>query len=494
MTGESIQLFPPGAAGGSVTPAFEDWNFVTVTTSKTPAAGDWNLVTASGVTLTLPIGLAVGNRIAVTRFNLSPSEIFVQAGAGETINGSSADLFMDAAYNTQPSVVLIKVSSTGWEIESMAGSDLTAGFLFSGPLQYAAGLIGHTVPKSSAYAIVSSDDTILCTGSFTLTFGANLATGQHITVVNVGAGVITLAAASAGTFTGPTVLTAGQAAKYQVQAAGGSPTVNIESFWANIGTPSVTTILANNATWPIPVGATQLEVTVVAGGGGGGGAAGSSTTQIGAAGAGGAAGGAVTQIMSVGAATTLAVVVGGGGNGGGAGTILNAAPGGNGIQGSTSSVTNASTSQVITTNGGGPGLGGAIGGSVPVAGGLYARNATSVSSALLEASGGVSGTSNTAGVVGGPAVGPSSSGGGGGGGANAGVANGTGGLAGVAGGTGGLQGAGGGGGTQQGGNGAANSGGGGGGAGGTATVAVTGAVGAAGGNGGSGYVVIRVIA
>jgi hypothetical protein len=256
--------------------------------------------------------------------------------------------------------------------------------------------------------------------------------------------------------------------------------------------PATYIVTATNAAWPIPYGATQLEITAVGGGGGGGGAGSAAAAQLQTGGGGGAAGGMETQMVPVGANTTLSVTIGGGGAGGGGGAL-----GGNtgviGTLGTATSVTGTGISVI--------GLGGSAGqpstaSSTGIAtGSLMGSLVTN----LTPANGVTSTTGQSVGggspslASGGPPVGYSGGGGAGGGTAsatNGGLGGGAGSL--TQGGDRNAQGTGKAG-TSAGANGsnaAANTGAGGGGGGGGA--AGTGA-GGSGGTGGSGFVVIKVL-
>lgn len=241
-------------------------------------------------------------------------------------------------------------------------------------------------------------------------------------------------------------------------------------------------VTSTNTTWPIPTGATLLEVVTVGGGGQGGGGGSAAAAQLQAGGGGGSAGASSTQIVSVGSNTTLNVQIGTGGSAAGAGGALGGNAGGTGSNGTATTVTGTGIS---VFGGGGTGGGGSSASSTT--GGLGA----------VYGSGGFRGTTVNAGsgAVGGGFSGQPtdhSPGGGGGGGAASATLGGGGGGAGVFSGQ-----------SSPGGSGssgtaagvvgvagAANSGSGGGGGGGGA--AGTGA-GGTGGAGGSGFVIIKVI-
>lgn len=253
------------------------------------------------------------------------------------------------------------------------------------------------------------------------------------------------------------------------------------------GLVAPTIITATNAAWPIPLGATILEITVVGAGGGGGGggsAATSATNQAG--GGGGGAGGTVSQVVAVGSNTTLNVTIGAGGLGGNGGAAGgNPASGGNGFGAASTVVAtgisigamggirggNSAASSAAAAGGGypaGASIGGGVGVGVTVPGQGGPSSFTGAGATGYAAAGGAGGGAATA----------TNGGGGGGAGTSsgspvAGTSGGSGTAAGVAGASA-----------------AANSGGGGGGGGGGCGPS---GAGGNGGNGGSGVVIVRVV-
>jgi Pectate lyase superfamily protein len=252
----------------------------------------------------------------------------------------------------------------------------------------------------------------------------------------------------------------------------------------NVGAEEITrafiseTILATNATLPVPPMAKHAMITVVGGGGGGGGGGSAAAAQLQRGGAGGTAGVASTQFVALGANTTLNVKVGAGGAGG-EGGVAGGKLGENGKVGTASTVTGTGIS--VTGGQGGWGLGSAASSEATVEAIGYGSTSNEAKSNKHASEGGSSAAT-------GGTAGPSSGGGGGGGAATA-TNGGGGGKAGTAtvGGTGGASGASGTSAGLEGESAAANTAAGGGAGGGGA--AGTGA-GGKGGNGGSGFVTI----
>jgi hypothetical protein len=102
--------------------------------------------------------------------------------------------------------------------------------------------------------------------------------------------------------------------------------------------PNVAIITTTNATWPIPPGATHLEIICIGGYGGGAGGGSPSSAINQAGGSGGGLPVPSTQIVAVGSNTTLNVTIGAGGTAG-AGGAAGGNPGGAGGNGGTTTVT-----------------------------------------------------------------------------------------------------------------------------------------------------------
>jgi hypothetical protein len=303
--------------------------------------------------------------------------------------------------------------------------------------------------------------------------GHNLATGFSTTLIALHSATGPVTNTEVADLTDVTNVTAG----------GGAITGTIQKPASSVTSPP-SIITANNAAWPIPAGATYLEITAVGGGGGGGGggsAATNATNQVG--GGGGGSGGSVQQVVAVGANTTLAILIGAGGAGGTGGAAGGNAASGGGPGGSTFIT---ATGISIAAAGGNPGANSGatstalVGGGFPAAAGGGVSTVTSVPGQGGPSTfGGAGGNGSAAGGGGGGGPATSTNGGGGGvagkisGTAAAGGSGASGTLAGVIGGSA-----------------VANSGGGGGGGGGGA--GSTGA-GGNGGTGGSGVVIIRVV-
>lgn len=275
-----------------------------------------------------------------------------------------------------------------------------------------------------------------------------------------------------------------------LRAASSNPPLNLGTGTVTCGlvlpASGTTSILANNATWTIPVGATTLKLTLIGGGGGGGGG-GSTNTSVSQTGGGGGGAGVITEaIVAVGANTTLAVVIGAGGTAGSGGAAgansgtLVAANNGN-------ATTVTATGIALTAAGGGGGQPSTHDSSGSYAGGQYGLTYyTSVN--------GTPGMGGASAGVGHPSFGFAAGGGGGGGTAT--TTNGGGGGAAGASGASVAAGVSGASGTAAGVVGvsaAANSGGGGGGGGGGAYNGGAPGAGGNGGVGGSGLVIVEVV-
>jgi hypothetical protein len=201
-------------------------SLVSTTTSLTATPNQVVHITGGSPNITLPPAPVLGTSVWIVKDSTTGTPT-VQANTGQTINGSGAALPIDTGFSTRPAVKVTAISATQWWCESMAGDDMSIGMLVSGILQWANSTVGHSAAKAANYSIISSDDYIRCNGTFTVTFGTTMVTGQYVRIMNVGAGTITLAAAGAGTINGPTSLGPGVGCEAFCFAQGASPVVDV---------------------------------------------------------------------------------------------------------------------------------------------------------------------------------------------------------------------------------------------------------------------------
>ena len=247
-----------------------------------------------------------------------------------------------------------------------AGGDLTG--TYPNPTLGAVGSASGPIGSASVTPVVTTDSKGRVTAL----------TSATITPAAIGALGSTAAAGGdlTGNYPNPTLAAAGTAGTYTKVTTDSKGRVtsgtNIDPSWA--------LLTASNASWPIPAGATQLEIICVGGGGAGGGG----IVSAGAAASGGAGGGAGAvgrAVVAVGANTTLAVVIAAGGTG---------VAGAGGNNGGQTSVTG--TGIGVYAAGGSNGTAGAAG--AQSAGGFAGRTLNTSIFANSTPGGGGSGNSN----------------------------------------------------------------------------------------------------